>query len=115
MHADQATHVKRRNDGEVPKSWLTGDTPYQKAAVIAAVAWSAVKPPEDPELIACDLSFRENCIGIVEGIMRDGAPDANNPFALKAAELWKQTADYTDRHPNLDTRLTTTAKETAHD
>lgn len=105
MHADQQIHVKQRNDGEVPRSWLTGDTPYQKAAVIAAVAWSSVKPTEDPEFVQADLTFRENCIAIVESIMRDSEPDANNPFALKAAELWRQTADYTDVHPNKSTKL----------
>lgn len=88
MHTDHLEHIKRRHDGVLPKTWLTGDTAYQKAAVLAAVAWHEVKAPEDPELTACDLSHRENLIGICESIMRGNEPDST-PFAIKAAELWK--------------------------
>jgi hypothetical protein len=104
MHTDSLSIAKRMHAGEVPRSWLTGDTHYQKAAVIAAVAWSEVKPADDPQFVDADQTFRENCIAVVETVMRGGEPD-NTPFAHKAAELWKQTAEYTDRHPNKETKL----------
>lgn len=89
MHADQIINVARRHDGVVPATWLTGDTDYQKATVIAAVAWHEVKAQEDPELVNADLTFRENCIGIVESIMRGNTPD-DTPFAQAAARRWAE-------------------------
>jgi hypothetical protein len=98
MHADTQLHARQRHDGEIPASWLKGDTPFQKAAVLAAVAWAEVKPPEDPQFIHTDLTFREQCIGIAESIMRGNDPD-DTPFARKVLELWKQTDDYNAQHP----------------
>lgn len=106
MHSTSTQTVRRLHDGETPKSWLTGDTQYQKAAVLAAVAWAAVKDADLPDFIHCDQTFRETCIAVCESIMHDNEPDLS-PFALKVAELWKQTADYTDRHPNTTTVITT--------
>lgn len=89
MHIDQLLNLRERHDGQLPPTWLTGDTDYQKAAVIAAVAWHAVKPAEDPELTAADLTFRENCIGVVESLMHGNEPD-ETPFAQAAYRLWKE-------------------------
>lgn len=88
-HIDQTLNVAQRHDGVVPPTWLTGDTEYQKATVIAAVAWHTIKDPSDPELTNCDLTHRENCIGVVESIMRGNEPD-HTPFAQAAARLWKE-------------------------
>lgn len=90
-HTDQLTDIRTRRDGLTPPSWLTGDTDYQKAAVIAAMAWHEIKPAEDPELPQCDITFRENCIGVVESIMRGNEPDAS-PFAQMAARVWKEVS-----------------------
>ena len=84
MHADQIANLARRHDNVVPASWLTGDTAYQQAAVIAAVAFHDIKDAADPELPACDLAFREECIGIVESIMAGNEPDSR-PFSQAAA------------------------------
>lgn len=89
MHADQIANATHRHDGQLPPTWLTGDTDYQKAAVIAAVSWHDIKDPSDPELTACDLTFRENCIGVVESIMRGNEPD-QLPFAQAAFRRWKE-------------------------
>ena len=88
-HIDQLLNIAKRHDGEMPASWLTGDTEYQKAAVIAAVAWHDIKDPSDPELPYCDLTHRENCIAVVESIMRGNEPD-KLPFAQAAFRLWKE-------------------------
>lgn len=92
MHTDQLVNMTQRHDGVVPSTWLTGDTDYQKAAVIAAVAWHDIKDPADPELTAADLTFRENCIGVVESLMRDNEPD-DSPFAQAAARRWAEVKD----------------------
>lgn len=104
MHAEQTQTVKRLHEGEVPRSWFVGDTLYQKAAVLAAVAWSAIKDPADPELVNADFSFREQCIGVAESIL-NGAPPDDAPFANKVLEFWKQTAEYAAQHPNTATNL----------
>lgn len=91
MHVDQMLNISQRHDGQLPASWLTGDTDYQKAAVIAAFAWHDVKDPSDPELTACDPTHRENCIGVVESIMRGNSPD-DTPFAQAAARRWKEVS-----------------------
>lgn len=106
MHADSLAKVKKQHDGEIPKSWLTGDTAYQKAAVLAAVAWHEVKDTDLPELTDADITFREQCIGIAESIMRDNLPDST-PFATRVLALWKQTAEYGAAHPS-------NSKELAH-
>lgn len=90
-HTDQLTDIKTRRDGQLPPSWLTGDTDYQKATVIAAMAWHSIKAPEDPELTNADLSFREECIGIVESIMRGNEPDGR-PFSQAAFQVWKEVS-----------------------
>lgn len=90
-HADQLTDLALRRDGVTPPSWLTGDTEYQKAAVIAAMAWHSIKPAEDPELTAADLAFREECIGIVESLMRGNEPD-DRPFSQAAFRVWKEVS-----------------------
>lgn len=90
MHSDQLQHVKKRHDGILPSSWTSSpNVNYQKAKVIAAVAWHEVKDALDPELVNADLTFQENCIGIVESIMAGNEPD-NTPFALKARALWQE-------------------------
>lgn len=88
-HIDQILNAQQRHDGVLPASWLTGDTEYQKAAVIAAVAWNDIKAPTDPDLVHADLTFRENCIGVVESIMRGNEPDST-PFAQAAARRWSE-------------------------
>lgn len=88
-HADQIASLARHHDGVVPPTWLTGDTDYQKAAVIAAVAHHDIKDASDPELPNCDLSYREHCIGIVESLMRGNMPDDTN-FAQAAARRWAE-------------------------
>ncbi len=95
MHGTQLLNIALRHDGEVPKGWLTGDTAYQKAAVLAAVAWHEVKDPTDPELVDCDLTHRENLIGIAESIIRGNMPD-ESPFAQRAAALWKTLTPSTE-------------------
>ena len=89
MHIDQQLNLQHRHDGALPATWLTGDTDYQKATVIAAVAWHDVKGGTDPELTACDLTHRENCIGVVESLMRGNEPDST-PFAQAAARRWAE-------------------------
>jgi hypothetical protein len=88
-HADQLSHLAKRHDGVIPPSWLTGDTEYQKAKVIAAVAYHDMKDPADPPFLQCDLTFQENCIGIVESLMRGNMPD-DSPFAQAAARRWAE-------------------------
>ena len=88
-HIDQILNTQQRHDGQLPPTWLTGDTDYQKAAVIAAIAWHDIKAPEDPDLPACDLTFRENCIGIVESLMRGNEPD-DLPFAQAAYRRYRE-------------------------
>lgn len=90
-HTDQLADIAHRRDGQVPPSWLTGDTDYQKAAVIAAMAWHTIKAAEDPELPHADLSFREECIGVVESIMRGNEPD-DRPFSQAAFRVWKEVS-----------------------
>ena len=90
-HADQLSAMARRYDGLIPPTWLSGDTEYQKAAVIAAMAHHTVKAPTDPELTDADLSFREECIGIVESLMRGNEPDSR-PFAQAAFRMWKEVS-----------------------
>jgi hypothetical protein len=90
-HVDQLTDIRTRRDGAMPPSWLTGDTEYQKAAVIAAVAFNDIKAPDDPGLVHCDLSFREECIGIVESLMRGNEPD-DRPFSQAAARRWAEVS-----------------------
>lgn len=89
MHADQLIAITQRFDGQLPPQWLTGDTDYQKAAVIAAVSWHDAKANTDPELPNCDLTFREQCIGVVESLMRGNQPD-DSPFAQAAARRWQE-------------------------
>lgn len=79
--------LTRQRDGATPPSWSTGTLDYQKAKVIAAVAWAMVKPADDPQLIDCDRTHQENLVGIVESIMWGNEPD-QTAFALKARELW---------------------------
>lgn len=98
MHADQQRDVQLRHDGVVPPTWLKGDTDYQKAAVLAAMAWHQIKPAEDPELVNADLTFREKCIGVAESIIRGNEPDST-PFAQYAFYIWQQTDDYRTAHP----------------
>lgn len=90
MHADQILYLKRHHDGQIPNSWLTGDTDYRKAAVLAAVAWFEVKSSDEPQLKDCDISFREQCIGIAESIIQGSKPD-DTLFAQHAAALWATT------------------------
>lgn len=90
-HADQIIAVTQRFDGHIPPQWLTGGTDYQKAAVIAAVAHHDTKAPDDPELPHCDLSYREECIGIVESLMRGNMPD-DRPFSQAAARRWREVS-----------------------
>lgn len=99
-HAEQQHILKHTYENEVPKSWVSGGTDYQKASVLAAVSWHDVKPQEDPELKDCDLAFRQQCVGIAESIIKGNTPD-NTLFALRAEELWKQTDDYNkgELHP----------------
>jgi hypothetical protein len=101
VHTDQVANITRHHDGQVPPTWLTGDTDYQKAAVIAAVAWRDIRAPEDPDLPRCDLSFREECIGIVESLMRGNEPDAR-AFSQAAARRWAEvsTAPTKELTPN---------------
>lgn len=103
-HTDQLTAMAKRFDGLIPPSWLTGDEAYQQAAVIAAMAWHTIKDPTDPELTAADLTFRENCIGVVESLMRGNDPD-DTPFSQTAFRIWKEV---TGPAP-------TTTKEIDHD
>jgi hypothetical protein len=88
-HIDQLQNIAKRHDNVVPASWLSGDTNYQKAKVIAAVAWHDIKDPADPPFLSCDLTFQENCIGIVESLMRGNMPD-DSPFAQQAERRWKE-------------------------
>lgn len=88
-HVDALLHIKIRHDGEFPASWLTGDLDFQKAKVIAAVAWQQVKDEADPDLLHSDLAHQERCIGVVESLMRGNDPDPT-PFAQAAFRLWKE-------------------------
>lgn len=88
-HADQIANIARRHDGVMPATWFTGDTDYQKATVLATVAWHDIKAADDPELTDCDLTHRENCIGIAESIMRGNQPD-DLPFSQAVARRWAE-------------------------
>lgn len=90
-HVDLLQNIQKRHDGTMPATWLSGDTDYQKAAVIAAIAWHDIKDEADPELVACDLAHRENCIGVVESLIRGNSPD-DTPFAQAAARRWKEVS-----------------------
>jgi hypothetical protein len=100
-HTDQQLDIKNRRDGLTPPSWLTGDTDYQKAAVIAAMAWHEIKAADDPELTAADLTFRENCIGVVESLIRGNEPDST-PFAQVAERIWKEVNGPSPTNKELD-------------
>lgn len=91
-HADITAHVKRRHDGIIPDTWLGGPPEFQKAKVIAAVAWHDIKDAADPELVACDLTHQQNCIGVVESIMRGNQPDQTE-FAQRAYQRWLEVKD----------------------
>lgn len=88
-HSDQLIYLTKVHEGIIPQSWLSGDTEYQKAKVIAAVSWHDMKDPSDPPFLACDLSHQEKCIGIVESLMRGNMADSS-PFAQAAARRWAE-------------------------
>lgn len=101
MNTDQLLLIRVRHDGDQPQSWAGGDEDFQKAKVIAAFAWSAIKHPDDPQLPNCDPSFQENCTAVVESLMLGNKPD-ELPFALKAAEILQQIGekDASNQNPN---------------
>lgn len=99
MNTDQLLLIRDRHDGEAPHSWAGGDEDFQKAKVIAAFAWSAIKGPDDPQLPNCDLTFQETCTAVVESLMAGNKPD-ELPFALKAAEILRQIEENHDRNQN---------------
>jgi hypothetical protein len=90
FHTDMASHAARQHDGQIPLSWTVPATPsefYAKAAVIAAVAWQASKPVDDPPFPACTITHRERLIAEVEALLKCGAPSDQSvltPF-LEAA------------------------------
>lgn len=90
MHADQLQHIRVRHDGEMPKSWAGGPADFQKAKVIAALAWHLTKSPDDPELPSCDLAHQEKLTATVEDIIKGSEPD-NTPFAKTAHRLFLET------------------------
>lgn len=88
FHTDMASHAARVHDGHVPLSWSVPSTPsefYAKAAVIAAVAWEAVRGT-DPPFPACAIAHRERLIAEVEALLKVGPPNDSvlTPF-LEAA------------------------------
>lgn len=91
MNTDLLLLIKNRHDGEMPASWAKGSEDFQRAKVIAAFAWAAVKPDEDPLLQHCDLTHQERCTAVAESIIAGNKPD-DTPFALKVAEIVKQIA-----------------------
>jgi hypothetical protein len=90
VHTTDSLFLKSRG-GDVPTQWNTGDTYYQKAKFIAAVAWAAVKDAEDPELTACDMTHQQNLIAEAESQMAGNQP-GGSPFSHKVAELVSQLA-----------------------
>ena len=86
-HVDQLLNIAKRHDGVVPASWLTGGTDFQKAKVIAAVAHHDIKDAADPEFLSCDITYQEQCIGIVESIIRGNEPD-HTLFSQAAHRRW---------------------------
>lgn len=95
-HMDQLQNIAKRYDGQIPASWLSGDTDYQKAKVIAAVAHHDIKAMEDPDFLHCDLSYQENCIGVVESLMRGNMAD-DTLFSQAAARRWAEVNEPTTR------------------
>lgn len=87
MNTDQLLLVRARHDGEMPASWAGGDENFQRAKVLAAIAWANTKPELDPLLQHCDLTHQETCTAIAQSIIAGNKPD-NTPFALKVAEIW---------------------------
>lgn len=87
MNTDQILLTKMRHDGEMPASWAKGDENFQRAKVIAAIAWAEVKEDADPLLQHCDLTHQENCTAIAESIIAGNMPD-DTAFAHKVAEIW---------------------------
>lgn len=92
MHTDHVQNVAKRHDGQLPASWLTGGTDYQKATVIAAVAHHDIKDPSDPDFMHADLTYRENCVGIVESLMRGNMPDSGK-FSQAAYKRWLEVSE----------------------
>lgn len=89
FHTDMASYAARVHDGAIPLSWSMPATPgefYAKAAVIAAVAWEAVRGI-DPPFPACAIAHRERLIAEVETLLKVGNPSDQSvltPF-LEAA------------------------------
>jgi hypothetical protein len=91
-HIDAIQNIAKRHDGQIPPTWLSGDTEYQKAKVIAAVAHHDCKDAADPEFLVCDLAYQEKCIGIVESLMRGNMAD-DSVFAQAAARRWAEVSN----------------------
>lgn len=100
MNTDQLLFLKNRHEGEMPASWAKGSEEFQKAKVIAAFAWAAVKDIKDPQLPQCDLTHQENCTAVVQSILGGNKPD-DTPFALKAAEIVRQIGDKTNGYNQI--------------
>lgn len=75
MHATEIQQVARIHSGVIPPSWISGTENFQKAKVLAAIAWSMIKPAEDPELPACDITFQESCVARAESVLAGNTPD----------------------------------------
>lgn len=88
MNTDQIMLIKNRHDGEMPATWAKGSEEFQRAKVVAAFAWAAIKSEDDPLLQNCDLTHQETCTAIAESILAGNKPD-ETPFAQKVAEIWE--------------------------
>lgn len=101
MNTDQLLLVRVRHDGEMPASWAKGSEDFQKAKVIAAFAWAAVKDEADPLLQHCDLTHQENCTAVAQSILAGNKPD-DTPFAVKVAEIVNSIrGEKTDGHNQI--------------
>lgn len=88
MHATELQQIARVHSGVAPANWATGTDNYKKAKVLAAIAWSMIKPAEDPELARCDPTFQESCVARAESIIAGNEPDG--PLGFKIRELLNQ-------------------------
>lgn len=88
MHGDSLQQVARVHGGVQPPAWNTGTENFQKAKVLAAIAWSMIKPPDDPQLQNCDITFQESCVARAESILAGNKPDG--PLGEKIQQLLRE-------------------------
>lgn len=90
LHTDSLSYAARVNDGKIPDGWSEAVSEgVAQVAIIAALAWNAIKPAADPPFPACSFAHRERLVAEVEGILKAGPPisEAATPFTTAACAL----------------------------